>query len=42
VGLRANASKRSHAELDSSPDLDIGDPVELGREYRALRSAVHR
>ncbi|RXF75001.1 homocysteine S-methyltransferase family protein [Hansschlegelia zhihuaiae] len=37
-GLRANASKRSHAELDSSSDLDAGDPVELGRQYQALRS----
>jgi homocysteine S-methyltransferase len=36
-GLRANASKRSHAELDASPDLDIGNPVELGTEYRSLR-----
>ncbi len=35
-GLRANASKRSHAELDESPDLDIGDPAELGDDYRAL------
>lgn len=38
-GLRANASKRSHAELDESADLDAGDPVELGGQYRALRSA---
>lgn len=36
-GLRANASKRSHAELDASPDLDVGNPVELGDDYRALR-----
>jgi homocysteine S-methyltransferase len=35
-GLRANASRRSHAELDAAPDLDAGDPVELGREYAAL------
>lgn len=35
-GLRANASRRSHAELDASTDLDAGDPVELGGEYRAL------
>ena len=35
-GLRANASKRSHAELDSATDLDAGNPVELGKEYRAL------
>lgn len=36
-GLRANASKRSHAELDEAKDLDAGDPVELGAEYAALR-----
>ncbi len=35
-GMRANASRRSHAELDSSPDLDEGNPVELGGEYRAI------
>ena len=36
-GLRANASKRSHAELDNSTDLDAGNPVELGAQYRDLR-----
>jgi S-methylmethionine-dependent homocysteine/selenocysteine methylase len=36
-GLRANASRRSHAELDAAPDLDAGDPEELGQMYRALR-----
>lgn len=35
-GLRANASKMSHAELDEAPVLDEGDPEELGRDYRAL------
>lgn len=35
-GLRANASKRSHAELDSAPDLDAGNPVELAREYQDI------
>jgi len=35
-GLRANASRRSHAELDASTDLDAGNPQELGGEYRAL------
>jgi homocysteine S-methyltransferase len=39
-GLRANASKRSHAELDGSAELDIGRPDELGEEYRALRSLL--
>ena len=38
-GIRANASKRSHAELDCAPDLDAGDPVELGRQYRDLMRA---
>ena len=36
-GLRANASKRSHQELNDSPDLDAGNPVELGQEYAELR-----
>ena len=36
-GIRANASRCSHAELDAMTSLDDGDPVELGREYRALR-----
>jgi S-methylmethionine-dependent homocysteine/selenocysteine methylase len=35
-GLRANSSERSHAELDNSPDLDTGNPEELGRQYRDL------
>jgi homocysteine S-methyltransferase len=39
-GLRANASRRSHAELDASTDLDAGDPSELGREYRALQGRL--
>ncbi|MFN0128215.1 MAG: homocysteine S-methyltransferase family protein [Verrucomicrobiales bacterium] len=39
-GLRANASCRSHAELDASPDLDIGDPRALGAQYRALRDQL--
>ena len=36
-GLRANASTRSHAELDEAPDLDDGDPADLGVRYAALR-----
>jgi S-methylmethionine-dependent homocysteine/selenocysteine methylase len=36
-GVRANASKRSHAELDEAQDLDDGDPAELAGEYAALR-----
>lgn len=41
-GLRANASRMSHAELDEAPELDIGDPVELGREYAELKSRLHQ
>jgi S-methylmethionine-dependent homocysteine/selenocysteine methylase len=39
-GLRANASTKSHAELDESPELDQGNPVELGARYAALRSRL--
>lgn len=35
-GLRANASKRSHQQLNDSADLDAGSPVELAGEYREL------
>jgi homocysteine S-methyltransferase len=38
-GVRANASRRSHAELDNAADLDDGDPAELGRQFAALRRA---
>lgn len=36
AGIRANASEKSHGELDLSPLLDIGDPVDLGRRYKSL------
>lgn len=36
IGIRANASRRSHAELNEAPDLDAGDPAELGAQYREL------
>jgi S-methylmethionine-dependent homocysteine/selenocysteine methylase len=39
-GLRANASTKSHAELDESTELDIGDPAELARQYRDLRATL--
>ncbi len=39
-GLRANASRRSHKELDESPDLDEGNPEELGQEYQELRGSL--
>ena len=32
-GVRANASRRSHQELNDAPDLDDGDPAELGHQY---------
>jgi homocysteine S-methyltransferase len=28
----------SHAELNEAPELDAGDPIELGQEYAALRT----
>ncbi len=37
--IRANASRRSHAELDEAEDLDDGDPDELGADYARLRQA---
>jgi S-methylmethionine-dependent homocysteine/selenocysteine methylase len=39
-GLRANASTKSHAELDEATELDDGNPVELGVQYRALRDRL--
>lgn len=36
-GLRANASTKSHAELNESETLDDGNPIELGNQYRELR-----
>jgi S-methylmethionine-dependent homocysteine/selenocysteine methylase len=35
-GLRANASTKSHAELNESTELDEGDPLEFGGQHRAL------
>lgn len=37
-GIRANASRCSHAELDEAEELDAGDPQELGELYASLRS----
>jgi S-methylmethionine-dependent homocysteine/selenocysteine methylase len=34
--VRANASRKSHAELNESPDLDAGNPLELGADYARL------
>jgi S-methylmethionine-dependent homocysteine/selenocysteine methylase len=36
-GIRANASKLSHAELDEAEQLDSGDPDELAHHYLQLR-----
>lgn len=40
VGLRANASARSHAELDESTELDEGDPTDLGVRHAELRDQL--
>ena len=39
-GLRANASRMSHAELDEAEELDAGDPEELANEYVALHERL--
>jgi homocysteine S-methyltransferase len=39
-GLRANASTKSHAELDEATELDEGDPLDLGRRHAALRAKL--
>lgn len=40
LGLRANASKLSHAELEASTVLDAGEPEDFGRLYAALRKTL--
>jgi S-methylmethionine-dependent homocysteine/selenocysteine methylase len=39
-GLRANASAKSHAELDEADELDEGDPADLGARHAALREKL--
>lgn len=39
-GLRANASTKSHAELDEATELDEGDPDDLAERYMALRASL--
>lgn len=39
-GLRANASARSHAELDQASVLDSGDPEVLASQYVELRKQL--
>jgi len=42
AGLRANASKLSHQQLNDAVELDDGDPEELGREHaEILRQHSH-
>ena len=38
--MRANASRKSHAELDEAEELDEGDPAELADQYRTLRALL--
>lgn len=38
-GIRANASCKSHAELDEATELDRGIPKELGKEYKKLKDS---
>jgi homocysteine S-methyltransferase len=37
-GLRPNASRMSHAELDEAPELDEGDPADLAARTHDLRA----
>ena len=39
-GVRANASSKSHAELDEAEELDDGDPAELAEQYLELRARM--
>jgi S-methylmethionine-dependent homocysteine/selenocysteine methylase len=39
-GLRANASRKSHAELDEAETLDTGDPADLAARYAELRTRL--
>lgn len=39
-GIRANASHMSHAELNEAPELDEGNPIELGMQYARLKQRI--
>jgi homocysteine S-methyltransferase len=39
-GLRANASEKSHAELDAAEELDAGDPQALAGHYHELQTRL--
>jgi S-methylmethionine-dependent homocysteine/selenocysteine methylase len=41
-GVRANASSKSHAELDEAEELDMGDPDDLAAQIGALRAGLRR
>jgi S-methylmethionine-dependent homocysteine/selenocysteine methylase len=36
-GVRGNASRKSHAELNESTELDSGNPEEFGLQHAVLR-----
>lgn len=36
-GVRVNASSKSHAELDESTEIDMGDPLQLAADVARLR-----
>jgi S-methylmethionine-dependent homocysteine/selenocysteine methylase len=40
MGIRANASRLSHAELDEAEELDEGNPAELGGQHARLRALL--
>ncbi|QZY29060.1 homocysteine S-methyltransferase family protein [Nocardioides coralli] len=42
VAVRANASTRSHAELDDATELDAGDPTRFGAAHLPLGEALPR
>jgi S-methylmethionine-dependent homocysteine/selenocysteine methylase len=37
MGLRANASRQSHAQLNEAAELDEGNPAELGQDYARFK-----
>lgn len=41
-GLRANASCKSHSELNDAPELDCGNPAELAMQYAQLKKRLTR
>ncbi|HTW26522.1 MAG TPA: homocysteine S-methyltransferase family protein [Acetobacteraceae bacterium] len=40
LGVKANASTKSHAELDNATTLDDGDPTDFGARFHGLRDAL--